>query len=52
MSEALGYDTITYFERVFKKFAGTTPLKYRLTYRSRMSPVRPETYEEQSPPLS
>lgn len=55
VSEALGYDTITYFERVFKKFSGTTPLKYRLAYRGRMSPVRPEKYEGQSPspfPLS
>ena len=25
----LGYDTVTYYERVFKRYTGTTPLKFR-----------------------
>ncbi|MDF2879370.1 MAG: transcriptional regulator, AraC family [Clostridia bacterium] len=29
IAETLGYDSITYFERVFKKYAETSPLKYR-----------------------
>ena len=29
ISERLGYDTITYFERTFKKFTGMSPLRYR-----------------------
>lgn len=29
ISEALGYDSITYFERVFKRSAGVPPLEYR-----------------------
>lgn len=29
ISELLGFENLTYFERVFKKYAGMTPLKYR-----------------------
>lgn len=29
ISELLGFENLTYFERVFKKYAGVTPLKYR-----------------------
>lgn len=29
IAEQLGYENITYFERVFKKYTGLTPLKYR-----------------------
>jgi YesN/AraC family two-component response regulator len=29
ISECLGYSSVTYFERVFKKYTETTPLKYR-----------------------
>lgn len=29
ISEILGFESITYFERVFKKLAASTPLKYR-----------------------
>jgi len=29
ISESLGYNSVTYFERVFKKYTETTPLKYR-----------------------
>lgn len=29
ISELLGFENLTYFERVFKKYAGVTPFKYR-----------------------
>lgn len=29
IAEAVGYDSITYFERVFKKYSEVSPLKYR-----------------------
>lgn len=29
IAEAIGYESITYFERVFKKYTETSPLKYR-----------------------
>lgn len=29
ISELLGFESITYFERVFKRYAASTPLKYR-----------------------
>lgn len=29
ISEILGFENLTYYERVFKKYAGMTPLKYR-----------------------
>lgn len=29
ISELLGFENLTYYERVFKKYAGVTPLKYR-----------------------
>jgi len=32
VSEAVGYDSITYFEKSFKKYAGMSPLKYRITH--------------------
>lgn len=31
---ALGYDTITYFERVFKKHTGTSPVRFRRQFAS------------------
>ena len=34
IAEQLGYENITYFERVFKKYRNMTPLKYRNYYRS------------------
>lgn len=38
ISEMLGFESVTYFERVFKKHGGGTPLKYRkLTYFSSAS---------------
>ncbi len=29
----LGYDTVTYYERVFKRYTGTTPLRYKKHFR-------------------
>lgn len=29
IADACGFDTITYFERIFKKYVGISPLKYR-----------------------
>ena len=34
IAEQLGYENITYFERVFKKYRNMTPLKYRNYYRT------------------
>ncbi len=34
VSEALGFESITYFERVFKRYTTSTPLKYRQETRS------------------
>ncbi len=34
VSEALGFESITYFERVFKRYTTSTPLKYRQESRS------------------
>lgn len=45
ISEALGYDSITYFERVFHKYAEVSPSRYRRQYQDRLQPVRPDTYE-------
>lgn len=33
--EALGYDSITYFERVFHKYAEVSPSRYRKQYQDR-----------------
>lgn len=33
ISEILGFESITYFERVFRRYTGCTPLKYRKTGR-------------------
>ena len=34
VASALGYDSVTYFERVFKKFMNVTPLKYKKTHQT------------------
>lgn len=34
ISQALGYESITYFEKVFKKYTETSPLKYRRQHRN------------------
>lgn len=40
ISETLGYNSVTYFERVFKKYTETTPLKYRKKLRIIKQKVR------------
>lgn len=35
VSEAIGYDSITYFEKVFKKYLECSPLRYRKKYSTR-----------------
>lgn len=44
ISEALGYDSITYFERVFHRYAETSPSRYRKQYQKQLQPVRPDAY--------
>lgn len=44
ISESLGYDSITYFERVFRSYTEASPSEYRKQYRDRLMPVRPESY--------
>lgn len=39
ITAALGYESITYFEKVFSKFEETSPLKYRKQYRKMNPPV-------------
>lgn len=34
-----GYENEAYFNRIFHKFTGTTPGKYRMTFRQKQSPV-------------
>lgn len=52
ISEVLGYDSITYFERVFHKYAGISPSRYRKQYQTRLQPVRPDTYESYGTPAT
>lgn len=44
ISEALGYDSITYFERVFRRYAELSPSRYRRQYKDSLKPVRPDAY--------
>lgn len=44
ISEAVGYDSITYFERVFRKYTEIPPSRYRRQYQNRLQPVRPDIY--------
>ena len=39
LAECLGFESITYFERVFKKYTLVSPLKYRKTYSGSLEPV-------------
>lgn len=39
ISDMLGFENLTYYERVFKKYAGTTPLKYRKKAESSPTPT-------------
>lgn len=45
ISEYLGYESITYFEKVFTKFTETSPLKYRKQYQKTEQPVRDKKLE-------
>lgn len=45
ISEFLGYESITYFEKVFTKFTETSPLKYRKQYQKTEQPVRDKKLE-------
>lgn len=40
VAELCGYESITYFERVFYKYTNTSPLKYRNQYIKILQPVR------------
>lgn len=44
IAEELGYDSITYFERVFRKYVEVSPSSYRKRYQTQLQPVRPEAY--------
>lgn len=44
ISEALGYDSITYFERVFRQYTDLSPSHYRKQYQKQLQPVRPDVY--------
>lgn len=48
IAEALGYDSITYFEKVFRKHTETSPLKYRKLCQREMEKeipsIRPQSY--------
>ncbi|MCB7319264.1 AraC family transcriptional regulator [Lacrimispora sp. 210928-DFI.3.58] len=39
ISGLVGYDTITYFERVFRSYTQTSPLQFRKQYSHRLEPV-------------
>lgn len=39
IADMLGFENLTYYERVFKKYAGTTPLKYRKKTESSPKPA-------------
>lgn len=45
ISQILGYESITYFEKVFRKYAETSPLKYRKKLASIRGPVREKRKE-------
>ena len=46
ISDSLGYESITYFEKVFSKFTETSPLKYRKQYRKIAQPLRDKRTEQ------
>lgn len=50
IADALGYESITYFEKVFSKFTETSPLKYRKQYRKLSQPVRNKKQEVEGNP--
>lgn len=47
IAAALGYESITYFEKVFSNFTETSPLKYRKQYRKMTQPIRDKKTEQE-----
>ncbi len=47
MAASLGYESITYFEKVFFNFTETSPLKYRKQYRKMAQPIRDKKTEQE-----
>ncbi len=47
IAATLGYESITYFEKVFSNFTETSPLKYRKQYRKMAQPVRDKKTEQE-----
>ncbi len=45
ISDLCGYESITYFEKVFFKFTETSPLRYRKQNRKAVQPIRDKKYE-------
>ncbi len=45
ISASLGYESITYFEKVFSNFTETSPLKYRKKYKKTAQPMRDKKTE-------
>ncbi|QHQ59423.1 helix-turn-helix domain-containing protein [Anaerocolumna sedimenticola] len=45
ISASLGYESITYFEKVFSNFTETSPLKYRKKYKKTNQPMRDKKTE-------
>lgn len=48
IAASLGYESITYFEKVFSNFTETSPLKYRKQYRKTAQPIRSKKAEHES----
>lgn len=46
IAASLGYESITYFEKVFSNFTETSPLKYRKQYRKITQPIRDKKTEQ------
>lgn len=47
ISALLGYESITYFEKVFSNFTETSPLKYRKKYKKTLQPMRERKKEKE-----
>lgn len=46
IADSLGYESITYFEKIFKKFHETSPLKYRKNYQKKVQHIRSKKNED------
>ncbi len=46
ISDSLGYESLTYFEKVFRTYRETSPLKYRNEYRKHLQPKRRKKAEK------